>query len=414
MRSPARWEEHDFPNGLTFLYKQSAGVPLSAGTFLFRTGSRYEAPNEAGLASLTAEVLLQGTRTRSARRIAETVEGGGASIGVHAAEDYTQASFLSPSHFLETLFDVLADALIHPTFLPAELEKERTTALAALKSRQDNIFNVAYDAFNQTLFGDHPYSRPIDGRPDTIKKFKSADLKRWHQQYFRPDRCILAMIGSLSSAEAKHLIQRHLGRWLRSTKTGADAQAAPIPLARAQANQITARFEQSYLMTGVAAPSVHDPEYLTLKVLNTFFGSGMSSRLFFKLREEMGLAYEVSSFSPAHVQASQWVSYIGTPPEKLSIAKKALERLLDQLARRGPARSEVEQAVSMLHGGYLMESQTRRKQAWYAAWWRFLGRSPDYGQTYISQIKKITPQAVHTLARRLLAQPRVTIEVRPA
>src|SRR5258708_19191566 len=115
-------------------------------------------------------------------------------------------------------------------------------------------------------------------------------------------------------------------------------------------------------MTGVLAPSVLDPDYVTLKVLNTVLGGGMSSRLFMRLREECGLAYEVSSFFPTHVQPSQWVIYLGTPPEKLHIARKELERILQEIQRQKPSDAEVRQAIAMIKGSYLMSIRRGRGQ----------------------------------------------------
>src|SRR5207245_2093846 len=138
----------------------------------------------------------------------------------------------------------------------------------------------------------------------------------------------------------------------------------------------------AYLMTGVSAPGVMEPEYLTLKVLNTLLGGGMSSRLFLRLREELGLAYEVASFFPTHWLRSEWVIYLGLPPGKLTLARKELRKILAALIDRAPRPDEVQQAITMIKGSYLIEHQTRRRQAWYAAWWELLGKGYDYDRFF--------------------------------
>ena len=148
-------------------------------------------------------------------------------------------------------------------------------------------------------------------------------------------------------------------------------------------------------MIGVPAPTVYDSDYVTLKVLNTLLGGGMSSRLFLRLREELGLAYEVSSFFPTHLQASQWIIYLGTPPEKLPVARKALERVLATLQREGPSLAEVRQAAMMINGAYVMEHQTRRRQAWYAGWRHYLGQKADADQQFLNAVDRVTPRQVH-------------------
>lgn len=161
------------------------------------------------------------------------------------------------------------------------------------------------------------------------------------------------------------------------------------------------------------APGVHDPEQTTLKVFNTLLSGGMSSRLFQTLREQMGLAYEVSTFYASRFDRSPWGVYLGLPEDKLSVASRTLEEILDQLAEKGPTQEEMIQAKHMIRGGFLMELQTSRRQAWYAAWWEFIGRGADYGSRFLSEVEAVTPGAVHHLARRLLSQPRVSVTVVP-
>src|SRR5438046_3658231 len=120
-------------------------------------------------------------------------------------------------------------------------------------------------------------------------------------------------------------------------------------------------------MVGWQAPEARHEDQIPLKVLNTLLGGGMSSRLFLILREELGLAYEVSSFYPTRLDTSQWVVYLGLPQEKLKVASQKLRELLERFAHRGPATAELLQAKAMIRGAFLMDRQSRRRQAWYRA-----------------------------------------------
>jgi zinc protease len=400
-------------NGLTFLYRRSPGVPLAAGTLLLRCGTRDEPSARAGLASLTVDLMLQGTRRRNARRIANEIESVGASLGAQASEDYTEVGFTAPVAHLDRILHVLAEILTEPAFSQPEITKEREQVLASLKSRKDSIFNFAYDHFNQTLYGDHAYGRPIDGKPETVRQLTRPEFQAWHRAFIQPRGAVFSMVGSLPFTQARQHAERTLRHW---------KSRAPAPLRQdghfsefkqSRSTSLHARFEQAYYMTGMQAPSVLGPDYMTLKVLNTVLGGGMSSRLFLRLREDLGLAYEVSSFFPTHLLSSQWVIYLGLPPQKLPVARRELKKILDALERQGPRREEVQQAIAMIKGSYVMEHQTRRRQAWYAAWWHFLGREGNPDQQFLSELKQVTPQRTHALARRLLSQPRVTVEVAP-
>ena len=171
------WNNWVLPNGLTCFYKQSAGVPLAAATLLLRSGSACEAISQAGLASLTADLMLQGTRRRSSLRIAEAVEAVGASLGASATEDYTEMGFSAPVGSLARILDVAADVLTEPSFPSAEIRKESADVLASLESRKDSQFTVAFDAFNAAMFGPrHPYGRrPPPGRARQSRRTAATD-----------------------------------------------------------------------------------------------------------------------------------------------------------------------------------------------------------------------------------------------
>ena len=139
------------PNGLIVLYRRSVSLPLAGATLLVRVGSYDEAPSEAGLASFTADMLLQGTYRRSARRIAQDMEAIGASLGAHSSEDHTEMGFVTPPDYLPRALDVMADTVQNASFPVDEISKERAHILAALKSRHDAIFNVAYDRLMREL-----------------------------------------------------------------------------------------------------------------------------------------------------------------------------------------------------------------------------------------------------------------------
>src|SRR5258708_95638 len=191
------WDQTVLSNGLTVLYRQSSGVPLVAATLLLRTGAGLEKSEEAGLANLTVELMLQGTRRRSSLQLAHEIESVGASLGVQASEDYTEIGFVAPVLQLDRILNVLADILTQPSFPPGEIKKERASVLASLDSRKDSIFNFAYDEFNVKLFGSHPYGRPIDGKKETVSRFTRDNLQTWHRTHIHPDRAILSLFAPL-------------------------------------------------------------------------------------------------------------------------------------------------------------------------------------------------------------------------
>ena len=402
------------PNGLTLLYQSSPALPLAAGTLLLRTGSLYESPRQAGLANLAVELLLQGTRRHSAEQLADKIESVGASLGTQTSDDYVEIGWAAPAQKLGSVLEVLLDLLTQPRFAPSEITKEKAEVLASLSTRYDTLFNIAHDPFNALLFGGHPYGRLVEGRIDTVKRFTRRELLDWHKTWFDPKKAIVSIVAPQSFREGQSMLEKYFHRWDRPASTlGRTPSLCVSALERSAETKIKASFEQAYLMTGMLAPAISEPGYAALKVLNTLFGGGMSSRLFLELREKMGLAYEVSSFFPTRIQKSQWVLYMGLPPDKLDVARKKMNDLLAELVEREVSKNEVDQARKMIRGSFLMENQTRRRQAWYAAWGEFLGQGPDFARAFLTQIDAVTPGEIRAVAKGLLGQPRVTVEVTP-
>jgi zinc protease len=413
-------------NGLIALYRQDPAMPLAAGTLLLRAGSRYENPDEAGVCNFMFEMLLAGTRHKNVRQIADVIESIGGSLGAQAAEDYSELDWLVPAVHAERVFDLMAEVLIEPTWPVAEIAKQRRHILMDLKTRSDGLFNVAYDAFRTALFKAHPYARPVDGTAETVKKIGKKELAAWHAQHIRPEQAIFSLAGPWPVAQARRLIEKSLGRWghksktLRATRSmqsilaGQPHMAAPTQFSKApEPIHISSSFQQAYIMTGTYAPALTSGGILPLKLWNMILGGGMSSRLFVQLREERGLAYEVSSFYPARLDSSAWAVYMGLPVERLPEAEKALHALLEDIVLKGPTAAELEQAKQLTLGTYVMDHQTRRRQAWYAAWWEFLGRPTGYDHRYLQRITAVSMRDVRAAGRALLEQPRLTVKVIP-
>jgi zinc protease len=412
VRAPARWT---LSNGLTVLYRQDAGFPLASATLFFPTGSRQERHSEAGLSSMTIDLLMQGTRRKSARAIARVMEAVGASMGTQTHEDYAEMGFVVPAAEMNLALGIATEVLHEPSFPSGEIAKEKAHVLASLSSRRDSIFNFAYDHFNMALYGSHPYGRPQEGRPQSVAKFQRADFQRWHRSELRPEGGILSLISPLSAKAVLGKLHQSIGRWHPPRGKGTERKAVPrvSPLRASIARTITSPFEQAYLMVGWQVPGTTDSAQIPLRVLNTILGGGMSSRLFITLRENLGLAYEVSSFYPTRLDTSQWVIYLGLPQEKLTLASKKLNELLETLAEKGPAVDELRQAKAMIRGAFLMDRQSRRRQAWYSGWWEFLGRGPHYGDEFLKLVDAVTGKTVQNLLRTILHQPRVTVKVVP-
>ncbi len=408
-----RLQRWTLDNGLKVLFQQDASFPLASATLLLRTGSYLESAHEAGLSSMALDLLMQGTQKRDARGIARVMESVGASMGTQAHEDYGEIGFIVPAAEVGRALGIMTEILHEPSFPQEEIVKEKSHVISSLDTRKDAIFQLAYDHMSRALYGDHPYGRPMEGKISTVSRFQRKDMKAWHATQHHASGAVLSLIGPQSPAVMKAMLTKTMGRWRPSAKSHAKTTRDVQVLKKSHREEVKSHFEQAYLMTGWQAPTSFDKDQIVLKVLNTLLGGGMSSRLFVTLREELGLAYEVSSFYPSRFDVSQWVIYLGLPQERLKLAQKSLDALLETLADRGPRDDEMRQAKAMIRGSFLMDRQSRRRQCWYNAWWEFLGRGERYGEEFLQTIDAVSAKSVRDLLRATLAKPRITVTVVP-
>ncbi len=425
-QSPGLWQRERLENGLTLLYQQDASLPLTHASLLLRSGSAGESEAQAGLASLTLDIMMEGTLRRTARQIADAMESIGASLGGQGHEDYADFGFVVPSAHLPRAMDVLSDILHRPAFRESDTRKQRMEVLANLSSRTDAIFNVAYDALASRLFPRHAYGRPIEGLSKTVKGFTRHDFVHWHAAHMRPGHMILAVMGPWGFEKTLGLVRRSFvssgsGRGSGSrgnfyiNKANLDSHSYCPSLGPSKPNAVLLRssFSQAYYMQGYRAPVYGDPLHLPLKLANIAIGGGMSSRMFLELREKRGLAYEVSSFYSSRSQGGAWAFYLGLPNDKRRAARVVLNALLERVSQNGITPKELAQAKRMMRSGYLMENQPRRRKTWYAAWWAMQGKDPDHAKQFLGELEAVTLADVRTAIQQTLGAAKVVVEVVP-
>ena len=361
---------------------------------------------------MAAELLSQGTRRDGAKRFADKLEMRGASVGASASDDYSELDFLAPENEMNEALALAGEMLAQPRFSAVELEKERRHTLASLRTRYDTIFNVAHDEFLRRLYGDHPYGRLTEGTADGLRRIGRRDLREWHRSRWRPSTAIFSMESSVPWSRARGILERAFAAWSPNGPVAAPANDPAIANSSGDSN-VTSRFEQAFLMTGVLAPPAAHPDALALKIVNTVIGGGMSSRLFVELREKLGLAYDVSSFYPTRLRESHWAFYIGCSPSNLATAERRMEELLSEIADKGVTPAEFAQAKAMIRGNFAMEHQTGRRRGWYLAWWEFLGRGAEYDEQFLKRLGAMRLSEANRVARALLSKPRLTVRVVP-
>lgn len=284
-------------NGMTLMLMEKHQVPFISFSMIIKAGSTTDPEGKEGVASLTANLLRKGTKTRTSEELATQLDQIGGSLDFDASLDYTVGSAEFLKKDINAGLDLVNDVLRHPTFPQAEVDKLQKLTINSIKSSRDEPPAVIGRYFNGYLYGNHPYSRPVDGDEQTIAAITREDIANFYERHYGPANMILAVAGDFQTNEMEKLIEQSLGKWDR--KVAQENSKLPQP------NTYTGKkllvidkpdATQTYFMIGNLGVSRNNPDRVGIEIVNTFFGGRFTSLLNTELRIKTGLTYGARSF----------------------------------------------------------------------------------------------------------------------
>ena len=389
-------------NGITIIAIENPTTEIIAGKiFCQNAGGLWEANHQAGIFHLLANVVSKGTRDLSSLQIAEKVESIGAGLGTDASSDYCLLSLKTITEDFPGIFKLAGEILRYPSFPEEEVELEKKITLQNLRSQKEQPFNLAFHQLRQMIYGKHPYGLSILGTEETVNNLTVADLQYCHQKYFRPDNLVISLAGKINLEQAIVQVEEVFGDWQIP-----DTPSIPYKhyhlSPTSDYRQLEQSNQQSIIMMGYLAPQVKHPDYPIFKLLTTYLGNGLSSRLFVELREKRGLAYDVSAFYPTRLDKSQFVTYMGTAPNNLKIGKEGLANEIRRLRETLLTTEELQTAKNKFLGQYALGKQTNAEFAYLYGWYEALGLGVDYDTIFPEQIKSISREDINRVANDYL------------
>jgi zinc protease len=387
--------------GLTVLHVERDHLPMVVFVLLVNAGAVHEPAELAGLASLTAKLLEEGTERRTSTEISEEIEFIGARYSSSAGMDYTKLGFTVLKRDLEKGFDVFADVLLNPVFPEAEVTRIKDLVGGSLKQREESPSFVARRAFLKEVYGDHPYGRIVAGTPETVEAVGRDDIVAFHSTYFAPNNSMLAVVGDISPPELDRLLGKFFGKWKR--KPLPSVEVSPPEKPSRKVVKIDKDLTQANIMLGHLGVRRDNPDYYALRIMNYILGGGgFSSRLMASVRDEMGLAYDVHSrLSPGKLSGS-FVSGVQT---KNVSANKVIEEILRQMRlirEEKVSDKELEDAKSFLIGSYPRKFDTMGKVAGFLVQVEFFGLGLGYIEQYPEIIRSVSDADVLRVAKEYL------------
>jgi zinc protease len=400
--SPVLGTRQQLPNQLVWLFSRQAELPLVTLELLVKAGTLADPPGKEGLANLTASLLLSGTKSRSAVKIAEELDFMGARLGALGGDDFAAVSLTVLKKDLGPTLELLKDILMNPTFLAPEVLLKVSQFKAALASEEDEPMVVASRAFVKELYGAFPYGHPTVGTARGLSAITRQDLVEFHRQYYRPNNAVLSVVGDLTQEEAQQWVTKTFGAWAAAPIPSPKLPAIP-PLERRQEIRIDKDISQANIILGNLGIARQNPDFYAFQVMNYLLGGGgFASRLTDDIRVNRGLAYSVaSSFSPG-LSPGPFTVVLET---KNATAGEAITQVVEQLRRimtQPVTAEELKDAKSYLVGSFPRKMDSISKRAWLLGYVEIYGLGLDYPWRYSELIEHLTPADIQKVAEKYL------------
>jgi predicted Zn-dependent peptidase len=354
-----RFERTELPSGLVVLSEAMPGIRSASLGVWVRAGSVHEAPAEMGVSHLLEHMVFKGTRRRGPRELALVLERRGGSLDAYTTREHTsyQARVLDAD--VDTALDVLADLVMDPLLRAEDLELEREVVLEEIANVEDTPDDLVFDLHAELLWGDHPYGYSILGTRETVAALDSRDLRRVHARSYRPGNIVVAAAGHVDHDRFVAGVEEVFtaGRDT-SDHTHPNGRGRALPEAASTRTCIDRGTAQTHLVWGRPTFGQSDPRRFALVLLSNAFGGGMSSRLFQRVREELGLAYSVFSYQSFYADAGVSGVYVGTRPEWADRAEAVINEELARLAAGGLTADELDDVKGQVKGQIVLSLES--------------------------------------------------------
>jgi len=408
INSPSLIHRTVLSNGIVLLVSENQAADIIAGRIFIRAGSCHEPREKAGLAHLLSAVMTKGCDGLSSLEIAEKIESVGASLGTDAATDYFLLSLKTVTADFIDILTLAGQLLRSPTFPENQIELEKRLAIQDIRSQKEQPFSVAFEQLRQIMYPNHPYSMSVLGDETTMSNINRADLIEYHQTHFRPDNIVISIAGRITAEQAEKLITKIFGDWKIPTSVKPTLNLPSIITSTKPCIK-PLNTQQSIIMLGYLGPSVNNPEYAALKLLSSYLGNGLSSRLFVELREKQGLAYDVSAIYSTRLFPAAFIVYIGTAPENTKIAFQGLRHEVELLCNTELSAAALQTAKNKIIGQYALSKQTNGHIAQIYGWYEILGLGIEFDQQFPELINNVTATEAITSARKYLQTPYLSL-----
>ena len=395
-------------NGLTVLSEHMPGVRSVAFGAWVRSASLHEPRDRMGVSHLLEHMVFKGTDTRSAKDIALSLEILGGSLDAYTSREHTAYQARVLDEHLAQAADVIADLIFRPALRSKDLALEKKVVLEEISQVDDTPDDLVFELHNEAMWADHPYGYSILGTRETVSSLGVRELRELHERAYHPPQVVVAASGNVRHADLLDVLQRT--GWADQPRgAGSTATSVTPKLAPPSERHVERAGVQTHIVFGSPTVPYSDPRRYAVVLVDTLLGAGMSSRLFQRVREELGLAYSVYTYQSFHADSGVHGVYVGTAPETAAQATEAVRAELADIAANGLPDAEIEAGKGQLKGQLTLSMESVSSRMYRAASVELYGDRYRTLDELLAEVDRIDSATVAEVCRDYFAPEQQTL-----
>ncbi len=386
-----------YDNGLRLVLSQIQGMYSVSVGVMVRTGSINENKTENGISHFIEHVLFKGTNKRSAFEISDYVDRIGAQINAFTSKELTCYYTKSTKERLEDSIEVLSDIFFNSTFEKEELEKEKGVIIEEINMCEDTPEDLCFDLLSKSYFGKEGLGQTILGSVKNIKSFSRDDVKRYMDKYYTADNVVISIAGNLDIGETEKLVDKYFADNFDGKKSAPQVEKQLTVREKIYKSK---RIEQSHIGFAMNGLKINDQLSDAFSIANTILGGGMSSRLFQKIREELGLCYSVYSYPSSYKNSGVLEVYAGVNTESRDLAAEAIAEQIRKFRKEKVTEQEFLRAKEQLKSSTVFGRESTASQMLiHGKYMCYLDREFDYDKR-VEKLNNVTIENVFEAIER--------------
>jgi predicted Zn-dependent peptidase len=403
------FKKFTLPNGLRVLLVPQKGAKAVTLLVLVEAGSKYETKEQNGISHFLEHMVFKGSKKRpTPLAIATELDRIGGESNAFTSHEYTGYWIKADASQFDTVLDLISDIYLNPLFNENEIEKEKNVVIEEMNMYFDLPQRHVWDLWLELLYGDQPAGWPVIGNKETIRRLKRDDILKYVNEHYRAPHTLVTISGDFDEGVVEKIDKYFIDI---SGGYGKPKPAVNEFQERPAVKLYTKKTDQTHLVLGVRAFSIFDERRFPLTLLNTVLGSGMSSRLFQRLREELGMAYYVGSHVDLFTDHGYFAAYAGVDTNRIQTAINVILEEFKRLRKVPIPEEELRKSKDHLRGTLILNLETTDELASFYGPQEILKKEIHTPEELLAKIERLTPEDLQQVAQEIFVEKNLNLAV---